>query len=115
MRQAATSSEDAAGQREALAGCDPALGELVAAAAGLDEQRRAGPERAEAIFWLTAYAHAVQRLRSAAEALHAGPTPPERKRRPKTEPPLDPSRSEAAWHAMALDYAQLRFPARSRP
>ena len=113
MRKAAGSSEEPAAQREALVACDPALTALVAASAGLDAQRRDDPERAEAIFWLTAYAHAVQQLRAAAEALHAGPPEPEgRKRKSKKEPPLDPSRSEAAWHAVALDYAQLRFASR---
>ena len=112
MRKAASSSEEPTAQREALVDCDPALTALTAAAAGLDAQRRADPERAEAIFWLTAYAHAVQQLRAAAEALHAGPEPAGRKRKSKKQPPLDPSRSEAAWHAVALDYSQLRFASR---
>lgn len=113
VRKAVGSSEDPEAQRAALVDCDPALTSLIAAAAGLDAQRREDPERAEAIFWLTAYAHAVQQLRAAAEALHAGPPEPEgSKRKAKKEPPLDPSRSEAAWHAVALDYAQLRFASR---
>jgi len=111
VRRAASSSEEVATQRQALVDCDPALTELVATAAGLDAQRRADPDRAEAIFWLTAYAHDVQQLRAAAEALHAGPPQPtgKKRKRKKTEPPLDLTRSEAAWHSVALDYAQLRF------
>lgn len=113
VRKAVGSSDEPTTQREALVECDPALTALVAAAAGLDARRREDPERAEAIFWLTAYAHAVAQLRAAAEALHAGPAEPEgRTRKSKKQPPLDPSRSEAAWHAVALDYSQLRFASR---